>query len=301
MSNNSVASSSHSPQGQTNFFPNATGFHIQGGEWNFVADNIINNYISKSDNKLLLEKLNPILNPARKQVYCVENTRVQILHRLCQWAQAPGSGLAWISGMAGTGKSAIAVSLAHHLREMHSLIELVTTFHCVRGHDTSDVKRLIPTISYYLAQSQTFSFYANNLIEKFNNQPTLQPTISPLHLQFQDLLNSSVLEVERQLQSGNRPVIIIIDGLDEWGSSYDQGVLVKHLFKLVESMVWLKIIITGRPQVEEAIVNSVTDVRKFLAIDLKYDDNADADIGTLIRHRLEVMNVRWVTHQEKVP
>ncbi|THU89049.1 hypothetical protein K435DRAFT_803044 [Dendrothele bispora CBS 962.96] len=98
---------------------------------------------SESEDAFLKEKLNPIVNPARKLYECLEGTRQNLLKDVCDWAINPQNTFAWICGIAGTGKSAVAVTLAQKFRNMQDKVTLALTFHCVKGQETSNIS-LIP-------------------------------------------------------------------------------------------------------------------------------------------------------------
>ncbi|TFY73848.1 hypothetical protein EWM64_g10164 [Hericium alpestre] len=54
---------------------------------------------------------------------CMEGTREAILAKLMTWARDPdASNLYWLTGLAGTGKSAIAYTLCRHLHEENILV-----------------------------------------------------------------------------------------------------------------------------------------------------------------------------------
>ncbi|KIK66421.1 hypothetical protein GYMLUDRAFT_38211 [Collybiopsis luxurians FD-317 M1] len=88
---------------------------------------------------------------ARK--FCSTNTRVQILADIEAWAGSLNhntpSGY-WISGMAGTGKSTIAMSMCKTLRTKGIL---AGSFFCSRQiPECRDYRLIIPTLSYELAK-----------------------------------------------------------------------------------------------------------------------------------------------------
>ncbi|KAJ7833331.1 hypothetical protein B0H14DRAFT_2178507, partial [Mycena olivaceomarginata] len=70
---------------------------------------------------------------------CLEGTRVDLLADLRAWSRNPDSPrIFWLDGMAGTGKSAIARSFCHMLRDDK---QLGGSFFCLRG----DANRGNPT------------------------------------------------------------------------------------------------------------------------------------------------------------
>ncbi|THU86818.1 hypothetical protein K435DRAFT_564979, partial [Dendrothele bispora CBS 962.96] len=103
---------------------------------------------------------------------CMEGTREQLLQDLEKWTTSNEQNVAWISGIAGTGKSAVAVSLASRVREnLEGSVSLALTFHCVKGEETSKLSLLVPTICYYLAQ--ICPAYGEILLDIFNRDPSL--------------------------------------------------------------------------------------------------------------------------------
>src|SRR5262245_1192451 len=53
---------------------------------------------------------------------CLPNTRTELLHHIQQWAQdRNGKPIFWLSGMAGTGKSTIARTIAQLFTDQHQL------------------------------------------------------------------------------------------------------------------------------------------------------------------------------------
>src|SRR5436190_18896231 len=77
---------------------------------------------------------------------CMEGTRIAILGDLLAWAMdADALPVYWLSGMAGTGKLAIALSLSR-LLDANSL--LGGSFFCSRqgSPDLRDAQRIFPTL-----------------------------------------------------------------------------------------------------------------------------------------------------------
>ncbi|KAK7440654.1 hypothetical protein VKT23_017003 [Stygiomarasmius scandens] len=128
-------------------FQHASNSSIQNSTLNVAGRDQYNNILYKDEEDALLkEKLNPIQNPAKKLVYCLDGTRIQLLQDLKDWATNAESSLAWVFGIAGTGKSAVAVSFAAQIRATASdQIALALTFHCVRTEETSNISSLVPT------------------------------------------------------------------------------------------------------------------------------------------------------------
>ncbi|THU82192.1 hypothetical protein K435DRAFT_592642, partial [Dendrothele bispora CBS 962.96] len=171
---------------------------------------------------------------------CMKGTRQELLQDLCEWGLNSKNTLAWIYGIAGTGKSAVAVTLAERFRSMQHQITLALTFHCVKGQETSNLSLLVPTICFQLAN--VCPGYKKALINLFNKDQSLIGSGIPLREQFKLLLNASLFQGLRK-----KKIAIIIDGLDEWGTESDQKALVRRMASLTCQVQQLRIIITSRP------------------------------------------------------
>lgn len=89
--------------------------------------------------------------------FCTPGTRQNILAEIDEWASSPDSMLGyWMCGMAGTGKSTIAMSISKMLKEKDIL---AGTFFCSRQiPECRDYRLLVPTLAYQLARfSKTFA------------------------------------------------------------------------------------------------------------------------------------------------
>ncbi|KAF5308966.1 hypothetical protein D9758_018970 [Tetrapyrgos nigripes] len=277
-------------------FPNASSFTMTGVTINNVGRDFIqttnNNFGANEKAEILKElkqKLNPIAKPARKTDTCLEGTRVKILNDLCDWVIDTNTTIAWIYGIAGTGKSAIAVSLARKIRKIDTKkeVKLALTFHCVKGQETSHICNLVPTLSYHLAQ--VFPEYGKGLLESLNRDPSLDGTSLSLSEQLELFLDLPVLE-KLIIKSSEKVVIIIIDGLDEWGTGLNRRELLHHL-KTLNQFAWLKIIVTSRPNPE--ITEELMGEFFIKKIDLSDHIGTADDLRKLIMSKLS-----WVSNEK---
>ncbi|CAL8584904.1 hypothetical protein XPA_010487 [Xanthoria parietina] len=78
--------------------------------------------------------------------YCHPDTRVALLDNILRWSKDPrGKYIYWLSGMAGTGKSTVARTLAH---KFAATGDLAASFFFKRGEgDRGSAKRFFPTIA----------------------------------------------------------------------------------------------------------------------------------------------------------
>ncbi|KAF5334355.1 hypothetical protein D9758_017487 [Tetrapyrgos nigripes] len=269
-------------QSSQQIFSNASDFEIRNAEVNNIGGdqiNIVNNYaIGEVALTKLKGELQPVLNPVQKTDECLEGTRVQLLKDLCNWVVKPESKLAWVFGIAGTGKSAIAVSLAQRFRAMNDDLKLALTFHCVKGQETSKVSSLVPTICYHLAK--VFPEYRVKLAQKFEVDASLNSIGLPLQQQIETLLDRTLFYSQSTLK-----VVIIIDGLDEWGSSNEWKILSESLIALCFQFNWFRVVITSRPQTEvDKAINASVAVETF---DLMKRYHADEDIHLVLTEGLK--------------
>ena len=105
---------------------------------------------------------NAIYNVSAKNLTrsgCTKDTRVTILKKICDWAldsSANSPSVFWLNGMAGTGNSTIAYTIAQDF-DRHGDPNLpkilAATFFCSwQLEDTRQQIYIIPTLSYQLAR-----------------------------------------------------------------------------------------------------------------------------------------------------
>src|SRR5260221_6725970 len=114
-----------------------------------------------------------------KRVKCTQDTRTEILDSIQRWfkgellqtddiLQMKGNAkgqIFWLDGVAGTGKSTIAQTIANHYDETG---ELGASFFCSRDDaECSNVNLIFPTIAYQLAKfNLTFKKHVSEVISK---------------------------------------------------------------------------------------------------------------------------------------
>ncbi|THU96085.1 WD40 repeat-like protein, partial [Dendrothele bispora CBS 962.96] len=217
---------------------------------------------------------------------CMEGTRVKLLQDLEKWAiSIDKHGISWIFGIAGTGKSAVAVSLASRIRNcLDDNISLALTFHCVKGQETSRPSLLVPTICYQLARiSSKYGDFLFEMLEK--DDVSLNVPDLPLSEQLNKFLNPTIFK-----KLMNKRIIIMIDGLDEWGTKTERETLLKGLINFCNEINMLKVVITSRPHqdIEEALESS--SVSKFNITKGYYDASSDIKlfIGSKFKSNPEI-------------
>ncbi|KAK1232883.1 hypothetical protein PQX77_003996 [Marasmius sp. AFHP31] len=198
--------------------------HVSGGKVNFVKH--FNTTVS-NPHKNLWDSIAGVgaSHKAEHQFSrgeCLEGTRERALVAIHDWASAKepeALPICWLSGPAGVGKSAIALTIA---QSFERLSLLASSFFFFR----SDPKRnnpsaLVLTIAHELAT--TSSLMRNCIEHRISTDPKILE--ARLEEQFRELIIAPVLAWSRQRSLWGAPVvpnIVIIDGLDECGDEETQ-------------------------------------------------------------------------------
>ncbi|KAI0129857.1 hypothetical protein BJ170DRAFT_578437 [Xylariales sp. AK1849] len=209
---------------------------------NGVSDRMV---ILNMDRKMVLAKL-PMADGATFDSHadehspcCLHDTRTAVLQTITEWALDPNAKTVyWLNGMAGTGKSTIARTLAHSFSNSGTL---GATFFFKRGEgDRGGTSKLFATIASQLVQRVPgIAGYVQATIDA-------DPAIfsKALREQFRGLIIDPASKCPPD--SGSR--LVIIDALDECEREEDVKVLIKLLSsaKTLQNLR-LKFLLTSRP------------------------------------------------------
>lgn len=173
--------------------------------------------------------------------FCLPGTRTELRSQISEWAESSdGKCIFWLNGMAGTGKSTIARTVA---RSFEDKGQLGATFFFKRGEaDRGNAKYLMSTITKQLVTRH------RRLVPDVLNAIENDPNISSKFLseQFDKLLLQPLLKLRL-----NQPTttVIVIDALDECEREGDIRVILRLLFRLQNlQSVRLRIFLTSRPE-----------------------------------------------------
>jgi hypothetical protein len=174
---------------------------------------------------------------------CLPHTRTELLDEITTWAQnKDGKSIFWLSGMAGTGKSTIARTIA---QSFASQSQLGATFFFKKGEsERSNASRFFTTIATDLVKHEPGMLAG---IRKALNE---DPAISQRALkdQFEKLILQPLLGLQQAcLQSVVR--VVVIDALDECEREEDIRAILQLLARTKDIQpVPLRIVVTSRPE-----------------------------------------------------
>ncbi|KAF2148012.1 hypothetical protein K461DRAFT_233556, partial [Myriangium duriaei CBS 260.36] len=169
-------------------------------------------------------------------VKCLEGTRTEVLSHIVEWtALANGKNIFWLCGKAGTGKSAIACTLAS-LMEEHQRMGASFFFKHGEG-DRGNASRFFPTVAGQLARVVPGM---ERLIAQALEVDT-RLCHRNLHTQFEKLLLIPLNNTSMKYTPMSEPVIII-DALDEC----EKDEHIRAILRLL-SRLKLRIFVTSRP------------------------------------------------------
>ncbi|KAK1234218.1 hypothetical protein PQX77_002582 [Marasmius sp. AFHP31] len=222
---------------------------------------------------------------------CLEGTRVAIIDAILNWLASKDSSspLCWLSGAAGVGKSAIAMTVAKSCEGKG----LASSFFFFRPDpNRNDLSAFALCIAHDLAVRMPFARgYIN---ERISNDPTILK--ARMEDQFQELIFKPCLHrrLLRDLLSMLRlirkePTLVIIDGLDECGDKNTQRILSTIISSYKQSCHFpLRFLICSRP---EAWIWEAFDKEELCGLTQRYqlDDEVfpNKDIERYYRHEFE--------------
>ena len=167
---------------------------------------------------------------------CMSGTRIDVLLLIESWLMdKEQKQVFWLNGLAGTGKSTIAWTIAQT-----SLLDgkLGGSFFCSRSsEDRSNLETIFPTLARQLAYRH--SAFRRELLQVLRHNP--KAAEEGLDLQMKEL-------IVRPLKAANIQTLIIIDALDECKDDEPASALLFVLSKHIGKIPNVKFFLTGRPE-----------------------------------------------------
>ncbi|KAI1199029.1 putative WD-repeat protein [Nemania serpens] len=223
------------------------GLSFQG----HVAGDLNINHTSHSPSGVLHDLPEAAFNAAAKQHLpsCLENTRQGLLEQIQKWADGEGEKrVYWLKGMAGTGKSTVALTIA---RQYSRKERLGASFFFSRGGgDVASAGKFAITIAAQLAKALP------ELSRHVNNAVASNPRIYDVGLyeQWEKLVLEPLSRPGESTPSPSQPLVIVVDALDECDNEDDVSLLIQCLADAAAvGKTPLRVFITSRP---DQLVNS---------------------------------------------
>ena len=171
---------------------------------------------------------------------CLPGTREKIRQDIITWITTPSpQNILWLHGLAGSGKSTIAMTIAQHFYGLGRRGGFLF-FKRALGHNTTG--SIVRSLAAQLADSdQLLRSHISMAVDK-----NRQFLTTPLHAQFEALLFQPLKEAAATLHG---PIVIVIDALDEYGdidSRKDLLPLIVEQFSQLPPM--FRFLITSRPE-----------------------------------------------------
>src|SRR5258706_12102371 len=240
------------------------------------------------EQELLLRRLKPVETGYHRKFRCMDGTRQSLLNQLVDWvANISGqenvqrSNTYWFYGSPGIGKTTLAHSICASLHERN---HLAGAFFCRRDDpNLSEPLNILPTFIHKLAI--LFPPFRMIVAKHLRDDPNLTP---------QSMKGSIFLDFIHSLpRHPERPLVFVIDALDECGDARSRPGLLKVLTNAAAQAPWLKIIITSRPEVDIQRVFDTLAQSSYQPYDLATDQDAGSDLQTFARTQFNLVASHW--------
>ncbi|KAF2402851.1 hypothetical protein EJ06DRAFT_536387 [Trichodelitschia bisporula] len=216
----------------------------------------------------------------RKKSPCLTGTRVELLEKIYAWAYGENSpNIFWLSGLAGTGKSTVAQTLATECFEKGRLG--ASFFFSRSGADVRHAGKFVTSIAAQLADNVPGA--KPSLCKALKERDTIAE--EPIRSQWHHLILGPMSKLEGDTSSAR--YILVVDALDECEGEDDIGEIL-NLFRSLKK-TRLRLFLTSRPDVPIRFPLSempTSEHLDFVLHDIK-KSTVDNDIRFFLRHELE--------------
>lgn len=218
--------------------------------------------------------------------YCLENTSVKALENIGDWVNdSQAKSIFWLQGMAGTGKSTIARTVAKDLRQRGLLG--ASFFFNRSEQDCSRSENLVTTIAKQLVD--ILPQFRDGVTKAIKEDSTLVTSSAVDQL---DRLLKKPLAAIKTSSGLKLLLIIVIDALDECQDEKNIQTIIKRLPELqhTASAVELRFCVTSRP--ESYILsgfNAIQDGHTPALLHKISGPTIEHDIAAFFQHKLPMI------------
>ncbi|EXK24214.1 hypothetical protein FOMG_19048 [Fusarium oxysporum f. sp. melonis 26406] len=210
---------------------------------------------------------------------CLANTRVELLRDIDHWIDDTSSKtIFWLNGMAGTGKSTIARTIA---QRRHKRGDLGASFFFKRGEtDRGSLAKFVPTVARRLAWNMPeVATLIKNAVEA--DSAIADKTVRE---QFEKLVREPLSKATAT--SLSRPsIVIVVDALDECESDADIKLLLKLFSTLRFACFHVRVLVTSRPELPVRLgFSSIEGTHQDLILHEIPQSIIEHDIAVFLRH-----------------
>lgn len=225
----------------------------------------------------------------QNEYMCLPDTHVELLQEIYNWADGHDERcIFWLNGLAGSGKSTIARTVAHRFFETKQLA--ASFFFAKGGGDVGHAGKFVTSIAVQLAISVPDIYqHIGDIITERDDIPSWS-----LHDQWDQLVLRPLSKLDG---SGSQSsYILVVDALDECAHDSDIQIIVRLLAEARSlKSVHLRVFLTSRPEIpirygfrqipdaeqQEFVLHSISS------------SIIDHDIFIFLEHSLRLIGQEW--------
>ncbi|KAH9021850.1 hypothetical protein EDB85DRAFT_2152142 [Lactarius pseudohatsudake] len=225
---------------------------------------------------------------------CLEGTRTAVLDEIFSWLEDPsGARIFWLSGIAGSGKSAVArsASISAALLVEHIVVSIFFSQFGHAGH--CDPSSVFQTLAFQ------FSLLDIGYNERVSEVISEDPNIFEKDLRFQ--YEKLIIETLGAIRRPHGRILIILDGLDECEPHGATAILKVLLAEDVDHPKELKILIASRPEAHlRNIFDAQSDIRKLSLEDVETENDIQLYLRTSFEQPPTLMVNTFTVSEETI-
>ncbi|KAM0699270.1 hypothetical protein Q7P36_001317 [Cladosporium allicinum] len=215
---------------------------------------------------------------------CLPNTRVDLLDDVGRWANDPtGTGILWLQGIAGEGKSTIAKTVAESLQDQAKLG--ASFFFKGDDSDRDNARKFFTTVAVQLAQKIGG---LKDAIANILNDELMRYEKSTRN-QFKELIADPLSRIGSAPQLCPSGLVVVVDALDEC-SNTDIPDVVELLAQIRQcGSFGIRVLVTSRP--DAPVVKAFGGLERALYRQIVLQNHTRAsvehDIGLFLENKFE--------------